>query len=260
MSLSALADPPYQVAILVAFLGLIRWEQSERTARKWLFTASIALFFGAMCRPEAWLFASAFAAYLGWIFLFEKRLRWTVATAAAIPFLFVLFWMIHNYRLHGNATEFVGEARSSMARESGEGDSIFSRLALFPILLVLISPIVTIVAGGSLGLRILRKKLPESPVSGYLFISALAFVLLVAGFVAGMGTNTTPQRFVVIFALLLCPIAASILTSWRPAAAVGVFALTMIWSLAGVFRIRTISATPPRLAACFANSPAKARS
>ena len=237
MSLSALADPPYQVATIVALLLLVRWEQGDRKNHKLLFGSSAALFFGAMCRPEAWLFASAFAAYLAWVFLREKQLRLVVTIAAALPFVFVLFWMVHNYRLHGNPTEFVDEARSSMSRETSEGDSVLSRVALFPILLILVSPILTLIAAGWVGWSVYRKRLRERPLVIYLVVSSLAFVLLVAGFVAGMGTNTTPQRFVVVFALLAIPIATTALVhARRRLISLAVFAAVVLWSLAGVFR------------------------
>ncbi|MEM7012392.1 MAG: glycosyltransferase family 39 protein, partial [Verrucomicrobiota bacterium] len=237
MSLSALADPPYQVGVITAMIALIVWEKSKRANHRWLFGSAGALFFACMCRPEAWLFASAFAAYYALLFLRVKQLRMVLAVAAIIPFLFVFYWLIHNYQLHGNPTEFVDEARSSMSRETEKGDSIFGRIALFPILLVLVSPILTIISCYWTAKRLYKRELCPSPLLVYIGIVALAFLLLIGGFAAGMGTNTTPQRFVVIFAMLLIPVATSALLKHRKRVlTLGVFGIAVLWSLLGVFR------------------------
>lgn len=243
MSVSALADPPYQVAMIVGLLLLIRWEQTDRTHHKWLFGSSAAMLFGTMVRPEAWLFACAFGAYLGWIFLRDKSLRWIAFAAAALPFLFVLVWMVHNYRIHGNPAEFLGEARSSMDREVNEVDSLPIRIALFPVLLVVISPLITTIALAWLGVRGFRRQIQGRDWASFLIVLGSAFLILILGLVFGLGTNTTPQRFVVIFALLLCPVAAIALgTLWRNSrliskiAGAGLFSLALLWGLSGSFR------------------------
>lgn len=218
MSLSGLADTTYQTAVFGALLLLSVASTASPHRRARLELASAVVLLAAnMIRPEAWLFSAGVAAYLAWSMFREGTFELARAAAALLPFLFVGYWFLHNYQVSGDALHFLRGSRQFLVYEAAEADSLLVRMVFFPALLFVVSPLVALCGAAALASAKIRRRVVGPPLLAVYAPAALAFGLLMGSVVAGgLGTNTSPQRFVVIFSMLLCPLAAyALMTVWR---------------------------------------------
>mgnify|MGYP001561287439 FL=1 len=98
----------YFSSILAGFMFFIKWQKDRKPYQ--LFLSSISFLLATMFRPEGWIFAGLFSAYLA-IFFIRNRMhlskRGYVIVSMIIPCLFILSWITYNFTEFGSPVYFL---------------------------------------------------------------------------------------------------------------------------------------------------------
>jgi len=243
LSMSGISDTLYQFTVLSGIAFVVKWEGSKRKHSTSLFMSATSFLFATMVRPEGWLFSVAFSAYLAWGWIVALRsgeLKWQPILATMIPWFFVAYWLFFNYLIYGDPIHFIRLSRVSYLDEAAGLDSLALRILKDPLMMLMVSPLIFPL--GALALLTKLKEFMRNPlIRTYIFFVLAGLMLLTLAGVAGTGTRSTPQRYVVLNVLLLIPFAASWLDAWsrwprKRACAWGGIAAVLCLNLIGGFR------------------------
>lgn len=203
---SGISTPVYQFFIITGLYFFIIRNDWKKSA--WpVVLASFSFAFANAIRPEAWFFTSVFLILL-FISMFaprEHRISWWVfAGAVIITMSFILFWFVYNFIHYQDVFHFVRLSQVNYQFEAGQLDSPMLRALMYPALIVILAPILSIYFCLSL-FRCLKEK-NKKLVDYVIFILGNICLLIISGSI-GIGTNSTPQRYVIIYVVLFCPLA-----------------------------------------------------
>jgi len=220
LSLSAMAEPVFLCFLLLAARALVGWARTGRQG--WLLLGAAALLFSNMVRFEGWIFTAAFTlvASLG-CGRAGRFPDWRTLGILVVPWLFPAAWCGFNYVATGDLFFFLRFV--PLASETRDIPGGFTRLAQYPFLIALVSPVLSLLllpAAWQAGRR------GDRSVRSFLGFATLAIVGLVLANVAGAGTEAIPQRYGVVVLVLGVPLVAGCLVRiaagpWRWVMAVG---------------------------------------
>ena len=244
LSIAALPSTIYHTVLLSGVFALVAWEKKRRQPTWLLAAASLCFLLSTMLRPEGWLFSVVFSIYLGILSLRSFRERKSLVLLAVLPWLFPLYWLWCNTTIHGHPFWFILESQRAYQMEAADVDSALVRLGQTPFSLFILSPVVVLLGVAAVVTR-LGQFWREIPWRAYLLLGTGGFAMLVLGAAGGLGSNTAPQRFVVLFVLFAAIPAAVLLRDWwgRGGAprlcAVSFFVLVMAVDLPRAWQINT---------------------
>jgi hypothetical protein len=240
LSLSALAEPLFFFGVALGFLGVVRW----RLGQEWgLWAAACGLLAAGMVRFDAWGYSVVFSPAVIWLWARSSRPqphRWLVA--AALPWIFPLFWLGNQYRLFGNPFYFSLITRNYFLA-THPLLSLSERLLWQPRDLLALGGVV--VPLGLIGAWMARRR-PGVALLALMWVGSLG--LLIQSTLSYTITNNNPPRLVVIHALLLTPFAALALQRLAPRGRMMMLAGTALALALIVSRIAAIPAYPNYLA------------
>ena len=133
----------YFSSILAGFMFFIKWQKDRKPYQ--LFLSSISFLLATMFRPEGWIFAGLFSAYLA-IFFIRNRMhlskRGYVIVSMIIPCLFILSWITYNFTEFGSPVYFL-QINKTAVQNQLQLDAVTSYInGLKPFFLMLIvSPV-----------------------------------------------------------------------------------------------------------------------
>jgi hypothetical protein len=242
LSLSGLPEPLFFCGVLLGFLGVARWRQHGQ--ERWLWLAAAGLLAAGMVRFDAWGDSVVFTLAVAWLCWRSARPRpWRWLAAAALPWLFPLFWLGYQYSLHGSPFYFLSVTRNYFLAIYGAWPTLTERLLWQPRDLLMIGgPIVPL---GFAGVWLARRQ----PAVGLLALMWLASLgLLIQTTLSYTITNNNPVRLIIIHVVLLTPFAVLALQrlatyGWTPSIVVLVLTAVLV---AG--RVAAIPAYPNALA------------
>jgi hypothetical protein len=213
LSVSGIAATIYQFFILTGLYFTIKWRESLRSLD--LFLASGAFLCTTMLRPEGWFFTLIFSGYIGFHFLqlwkqFKRHHKLMISLAILLPWSFIAYWLYFNYTAYGDMLYFVTLSKENYQIEAREVDSLAIRLFQYPFILFVVSPTLFVLSILSLA-GILKRRTQARNI--YVLFVLSTFALQILASINGSGTNSTPQRYVVMYVILFIPLIASLL--WR---------------------------------------------
>jgi len=213
LSISGIATCIFQFSIMVGLLFVVKIEKSEILRPGYVFLSAAAFTFSTMLRPEGWLFSVVFVFYLCWKLMTEHRDRrnwYILPNAMLLTSVFMIYWLYFNYANYGDALHFMKLSKVNYLEEAGTLDSFSVRLFKYPALMFIVSPSICLLAFVAL-FYFAKGWIREKHIKSYVLFVLLGLALLVAASVFGSGTRSTPQRYVVLYVLLLTPFAGEIL-------------------------------------------------
>lgn len=202
LGISAMPSSLFHAAILGGMLAMVSYEEGGRRAAGRVAIAASCFLASTMLRPEGWLFTVPFSGYVLWLALIHVAQRRWLLVSAALPWTFIASWFVFNQSLYGDPLHFLKLSREYFQFETAGVDSAWARLLQMPLLLLLLSPVAILLGAG--GLFALCRGRTSAPWRCFLLLALSGFGMLVLATVAGMGTNTAPQRMVVPIVLLAC--------------------------------------------------------
>ncbi|MFQ5893784.1 MAG: ArnT family glycosyltransferase, partial [Nitrospinota bacterium] len=211
LSISGMAEIPLVFFTVVGLHFFFQWEARPDQWR--LLLSATALLLATMVRPEGWFYALLFCALLGWKAVREgwAASRLALFSAMIIPFAFVVFWLTFNYVALGGFLRFIEESQQSYQWEMASYDSWPIRLLQFPFLLFVVSPtLALLLPAGLLGVWYAS----DRGVRLYATFVAGGLGLLMLAGLSGLGTNSTPQRYVVSVLVLAAPLIAHLIVPY----------------------------------------------
>ena len=166
-----------------------------------------------MVRPEGWFYVAIFSTYLIF-YVYQNRhgldnaTIFTILAACILPALFILAWLYYNYVTYGNLFQLIQFARENYQQEAREVDSLLVRLVKYPAMMFIVSPFLFVALLPGF-IYIFRHRTPK--IDSYLLFFLGGTVLLIIASMLGLGTNSTPQRYVVASVILSTPLIAACL-------------------------------------------------
>jgi hypothetical protein len=204
LSLSGLVEPLFFLAVLLAYLGVARWQRDGSAG--WLWAAALGLLAAGMLRFDAWGHALAFSLGLAWRWWRAgpaRRHTWLLA--AGLPWLFPLAWMAWQALAFGSPFYFARVTRSYYLGVFGP-QPLLKRLLWQPgDLWALASVTLPLGLAGAWALR----RRPGLPLLALMWL--VSFALLVQSTLSHTISQNNPVRQVLIHAVLLAPAAAWLL-------------------------------------------------
>jgi hypothetical protein len=230
----------YFTCILGAFFFFIKWQEGKGTYD--LLRAALLFLFSTMFRPEAWMFAFLFSAYL-LIFLIQNRRtpfsRFPIIVSMILPSLFILFWFAHNFREFGDPFYFLTTAKS-IVQDNLNLHSVpfWIRGLQLPFLMFVVSPFLLVCI--LIGLVVCYRSLTKIQ-RDFLWFVLAQFALMVLATLYGLGTTAAPQRYVLISMILLTPFAAHWLSYLWQRKYAKVLVILFLFAYIGIGFVKSLS-------------------
>ena len=230
----------YFTCLLGAFFFFVKWQKERRTSN--LLGAALLFLSTTMFRPEGWMFAVLFSAYL-LIFLIQYRQtslgKVSVIISMILPSLFILLWLAYNYKEYGSPFYFLTTLHSVVQNHLDLRSVPFWTKGLqFPFLMFIVSPLlfICLLAGLAAHYRSLIKIQRN-----YLWFILAQLALLMSAALFGLGTTAAPQRYVLIDVILLTPFAAYGLSHLWQKKYGNLFVILILFLYVGVSLVKSLS-------------------
>ncbi len=211
LSISMAETSVYLLFVLLAFLCINRW--FLRRQFTCLFGAAIFVLCASMLRPEGWVLAVLFSAYVGYLFAFGKTevSRSLLLITALLPLSFMGVWFTDNWIQHGNPLHFM-----HLQKDAANLDQRFSmashwhKALQLPFFILLSSPLLALAVFWAM---LSKGRSLSAKIWTYLAFVFVYIAFLALLFMSGMGTTAAPQRYGLVPLVLLTPLAGILLSA-----------------------------------------------
>lgn len=211
LSSTPLSELPYATAILACFLSFTLYLRRKKYI--YLFTSAFLLLLANGFRYESWLISGVFSLYLvgegirrSWRGKARAVHLFASLTAALLPWILPLAWIIGNYNRTGNAFYFMAFNRDLDLRAFGSRRSYINFLRAF----IKIDPVASVLSVAGLGACLFRYR-RDRAVCFYVAATVIPF-LVFSGFQGGRATLPRNYlRYLAPFIFFAYPAVASLI-------------------------------------------------